>query len=342
VTGTLNRWIWRAPLPHRVVARLSAWVYRNPPMPGSMVLTILDTLRGAGVRAWISGGWGVDALAGRQSRTHRDLDLIIEEHDRQRAMDVLGQLGFWEWYLVDSDRPLFSRIVLHDNELAGRAIDLHPLELSQMDVELNVGTIEGREVPCISPDLQLATHSNYRKRWRDRADIAIVRRLLEGATTSLIVPVAVADPLLHESSREPGLPAHITVLYPFLTTKAIDDATGLALASVVEDVAAFEFVLSEIRRFPGVVYLAPEPATPFIALTEALVERWPSNPPYEGAFDEITPHLTVAYGESVPESLAAQLPVAARAEEVWLMSRVAGRWVQRRRFPLGSSTDRAR
>jgi 2'-5' RNA ligase superfamily/Aminoglycoside-2''-adenylyltransferase len=338
VTGMLNRWVWRAPLPRRIVARLSALVYRNPPMSGESVLAIMDTLQAAGVRCWISGGWGVDALAGRCTRTHRDLDLVIEEQDRQRAMDVLGPLGYWEWYRADSDVPLFSRIVLHDHELAGRAIDLHPLELSSMKVEFTTGAIEGREVPCMSLDLQLKTHSNYRKRWRDRADLGVLGRLLEGSATTLIVPAASADGLLGESAREAGLPAHVTLLYPFLTTRAIGRDTELTLASVLREVPPFEFVLSEVRRFPGVVYLAPEPAAAFVALTRALVERWPEQQPYGGAYEEIVPHLTVAYGETVPAGLDERLPLTVRAEEVWLMSRSAGRWVCRRAFPLGPLT----
>jgi hypothetical protein len=335
VTGTLNRWLWRAPLPRRVVARLSTLVYRNPPMPGKSVLAIVDALQAADMRCWISGGWGVDALAGERTRIHRDLDLVVEEQDRQRAVDVLGELGYWEWYRADSDVPLFSRIVLHDHELAGRAIDLHPLAPSSMQAEFTTGTIEGREVSCMSVDLQLETHSNYRKRWRDRADIAVLRRLLEGAATTLIVPVPSADGLLAESSREDGLPAHITLLYPFLTARAIGGETEQTLGALLGEIPAFDFELSEVGRFPGVVYLAPEPAAPFVALTRALVERWPERQPYGGAYEEIIPHLTVAYGETVPSGLAERLPLTARVEEVWLMSRAGGRWVRRSAFPLG-------
>jgi hypothetical protein len=304
-------------------------------MPGKSVLAIVDALQAADMRCWISGGWGVDALAGERTRIHRDLDLVVEEQDRQRAVDVLGELGYWEWYRADSDVPLFSRIVLHDHELAGRAIDLHPLAPSSMQAEFTTGTIEGREVSCMSVDLQLETHSNYRKRWRDRADIAVLRRLLEGAATTLIVPVPSADGLLAESLREDGLPAHITLLYPFLTARAIGGETEQTLGALLGEIPAFDFELSKVGRFPGVVYLAPEPAAPFVALTRALVERWPERQPYGGAYEEIIPHLTVAYGETVPSGLAERLPLTARVEEVWLMSRAGGRWVRRSAFPLG-------
>ena len=40
-------------------------------------------LADAGVRFWLAGGWGVDALAGRQTRSHRDLDVfdvVCDQH----------------------------------------------------------------------------------------------------------------------------------------------------------------------------------------------------------------------------------------------------------------------
>ena len=73
----------------------------------------------------------------------------------------------------------------------------------------------------------------------------------------------------------------------------------------------------------------------FVELTQAIAERWPDHQPYGGTFEEIVPHLTVAYGAPIPRGLAERLPVRVRAEEVWLMSRVARRWTRRRAFPLG-------
>jgi 2'-5' RNA ligase len=310
-------------------------VYRNPPMSGETVLAVVDALKAGGVRCWISGGWGVDALAGRRTRVHRDLDLVVEQRDMGRAVEILGGLGFREWYRVDSDVPLFARIVLHDDETAGRAVDLHPLESSGAQAEFSTGEIEGREVPCMAPELQIRTHAGYHKRRRDRTDLAILHRLREGSATTLIVPVPAADGLLQRSAREKGIPAHITLLYPFLNVRAIDEEAESALAALLAEIPSFDFTLTGTGLFPGVVYLTPEPAAPFVALTRAVAARWPDHQPYGGSYEEIVPHLTVAYGGSVPGGLAEQLPLTARAEEVWLMSRVAGRWARRGSFPLG-------
>lgn len=339
VTARLNQLVWKIPLPHRVLARLSALVYRNPPMSGELALSIIDALQAADVRCWINGGWGVDALAEKNTRVHRDLDLVIDDRDRRRAVEALRDLGYSEWYRVDSSVPLFSRIVFHDHELAGHVVDLHPLEFSNEHVvEFTEGAIDGRPVPCLSLESQAETHANYRKRWRDRADLAVLRKLHERATTILILPVPCAEDVVQGSAREAGIPAHITLLYPFLVGRTIDHDTENALATLLREVPSFNFALSEVGHFPGVVYLAPEPAAPFVRLTQALAERWPDYQPYGGAFEDIVPHLTVSYGETVPDRVAEQLPLTARAEEVWLMSRVAGRWVRRRSFPLGSST----
>lgn len=44
----------------------------------SEVIEVLADLREADCRAWVAGGWGVDALVGGQTRPHRDLDLAID------------------------------------------------------------------------------------------------------------------------------------------------------------------------------------------------------------------------------------------------------------------------
>src|SRR5215210_3558647 len=61
--------------------------------PGD-VAEILDALDGAGLRAWLAGGWGVDALVGRQTRPHTDLDLVVPSDDLETVFCLLHQHGF--------------------------------------------------------------------------------------------------------------------------------------------------------------------------------------------------------------------------------------------------------
>jgi lincosamide nucleotidyltransferase A/C/D/E len=37
----------------------------------------LDVWERAGITVWLDGGWGVDALVGRPTREHDDLDIAI-------------------------------------------------------------------------------------------------------------------------------------------------------------------------------------------------------------------------------------------------------------------------
>ena len=175
VTGRLNALLWRVPLPRRVLVRLSGLVYRSPPMPGEVMLGIIDAVHAAGVQCWVGGGWGVDALVGRRTRTHRDLDLIVEHRDMHRATQVLRELGYWEWYRVEPEVPMSTQIVFTDHHVAGRAVDLHPLEFFGPQVGLTTGAVAGREVACISVATQIENRSCRRR--SERADLALLREL---------------------------------------------------------------------------------------------------------------------------------------------------------------------
>jgi hypothetical protein len=72
--------------------------------------TALGIAHSAGYdRVWIAGGWGVDALVGRQTRIHSDLDLAVDV--TQMALDHLLQAFGRHGYAVEADwRP--SRVAL--------------------------------------------------------------------------------------------------------------------------------------------------------------------------------------------------------------------------------------
>ena len=47
-----------------------------------------------GVPLWAFGGWAVDLLAGRVTRAHADVDLVIRLEDAERARALLGTRGY--------------------------------------------------------------------------------------------------------------------------------------------------------------------------------------------------------------------------------------------------------
>lgn len=161
--------------------------------------------------------------------------------------------------------------------------------------------------------------------------------------TALIVRVDAAEPLVGpwrqrlDPSAAAGVPAHVTVLYPFLDSSRIDAAE---LRWLVGQHAAFTCRFEECRRFPGVLYLAPEPGQPFRALTGAVAARWPEAQPYGGEFDDVVPHLTIADRQpaavldEVEAAVAPGLPVTAQVETVTLLVCDGQRWHPHAEFPL--------
>ena len=150
--------------------------------------------------------------------------------------------------------------------------------------------------------------------------------------------------LRHDPSAAVGMPAHITVNYPFLQVTPDDSVVIDALRELFQAQRRFRISLASLERFPAVLYLAPEPAQPLSALIDAVAQRFPEAPPYGGAFEQVIPHLTVAHVEApaqldqiATEFAAAargQLPIIAPVDKVWLMDDREGRWQQRTSFAL--------
>jgi 2'-5' RNA ligase len=165
--------------------------------------------------------------------------------------------------------------------------------------------------------------------------------------TALVVEVPEAEPLVsdwrakHDWSAQRGVPAHITVLYPFFPTDRVDARLLDELRGFFASQTAFSFRLTKVARFPEVAWLAPEPSERFKALTDLIAARYPEYPPYEGIHDEVIPHLTVAEGgvelqDEVETALTPHLPIQADAKTVALLVEDENeRWQLGERFPLG-------
>jgi 2'-5' RNA ligase len=168
--------------------------------------------------------------------------------------------------------------------------------------------------------------------------------------SALVVPVREAEPFLKDlrarfdPAAPAGMPAHVTVLYPFVEPETLDESTLEDLAAIFSGVTPFPFTLSNVSRFPEVVYLAPDPTDRFSRLTAAIATRWPEAPPYEGVFDDVVPHLTVAHTsdamviEEIRRSLEPALPIACTARQAWLMIGHDGGWSLQHRFPFAGTT----
>jgi 2'-5' RNA ligase len=167
--------------------------------------------------------------------------------------------------------------------------------------------------------------------------------------SALLVPVPEAEPFVqrhrfrHDSVALRGVPAHITVLFPFVAPDAISAATTDTVRQAVTRFSVFPFSLTSLERFPeGACYLAPDPAEPFARLTLAIAEHFPAYPPYGGAHLNVIPHLTVAQSPDAPadelEEIERHLPIRCIARETWLMVEGGNhRWSTRSRFAFADS-----
>jgi 2'-5' RNA ligase len=164
--------------------------------------------------------------------------------------------------------------------------------------------------------------------------------------TALIVAVPEAEPLVgewrakHDWSAQYGVPAHITLLFPFMPQELVDEKLLDDLRNLFAAQSAFTYRLARVRRFPDVAWLAPEPAEPFTELTALIASHYPDYPPYEGIHDVVIAHLTVAEGDvdlqdAVDNALTPHLPIEAAATEVtMIVEDDAGRWSAGERFRL--------
>ena len=164
--------------------------------------------------------------------------------------------------------------------------------------------------------------------------------------TALVIVVPEAELLVsdwraqYDWSAQRGVPAHITLLYPFAPTEKIDDDLLRRLRELFGSQAPITFELPHVARFPEVAWLAPEPSEPFNALIDLIAARFPEFPPYGGVHDEVIPHLTVAEGgtelqDRVKAAVSGDLPIRAHAGHVtFLFENDEGLWHEAHRFPL--------
>jgi hypothetical protein len=169
--------------------------------------------------------------------------------------------------------------------------------------------------------------------------------------TAVLVPLPAADEVVGpyrarmDRAAALGVPAHVTVLYPFVPPDAVDARVIGALAEAVGSVPAFDVSFDRTAWFDErVLWLAPSPPDPFRDLTRAVWARFPDHPPYGGAHDDVIPHLTVGHDVPVAELRAAagaivpRLPIRARVTRAWLLrgSAEPGSWQRVVDLPLGS------
>lgn len=152
----------------------------------------MQALRVAGADPCVGGGWAVDALVGKQTRSHADLDLWLPAADLDPAIAVFAGRGLDRLLPWGGDRPW--NFVLHDGDAL--RVDFHLYEVL-IDGSMHYGSvvdgqrfpaaalqgegmIEGYRVRCDAAEWSLRWHTGYSPRDVDHHDIALLKDLLNG------------------------------------------------------------------------------------------------------------------------------------------------------------------
>jgi 2'-5' RNA ligase len=147
----------------------------------------------------------------------------------------------------------------------------------------------------------------------------------------------------HDLSVQLGVPAHVTLLFPFMPPGAVLASVKSSLGGLFAGFESFSVCFAEVCRWPQVAYLMPQPTAPFIALTRGIEAAFPKYSPYEGSHIEIIPHLTVAQGsaaaaEKAVEEIAIALgkygPIQSVCKAATLLENSGGPWRVMHTFPF--------
>lgn len=154
-----------------------AWMTDHVRMRVDDVVDIVTCLESVGVTVWLDGGWCVDALVGRQTRDHADLDVAVARSDE-------AGLRTWLWDRGYSQVPRTGEspwnFVLGDG--SGRLVDVHVFEFDEQGrvcygIEYpqaaltRTAALASVSVRCISPEWMFRFKTAYPPAAKDLADV---------------------------------------------------------------------------------------------------------------------------------------------------------------------------
>ena len=139
----------------------------DPEMTAADVIEVVRLFERHHLELCIDGGWGVDALLGRQTRRHADLDVAMPHRDVPQVRALLEARGYKD---VPRGDTRDCNFVLGDDQ--GHLIDIHTYTFDAAgrcifgceypcDSLQGTGTVNGHPVKCITPEWMVKFHTGY-------------------------------------------------------------------------------------------------------------------------------------------------------------------------------------
>ncbi len=134
-----------------------------------------------GIEIWLDGGWAVDALLGRQTRLHEDVDIVLREADVAPLRALLAARGYVDLPRADTRPHNFVMGNAYGEEVDFHAVVFDDAGNGIYGVDEGVfpadgfggrGTIGGRPVQCLTAAQLVAFHATYTPDENDIADVA--------------------------------------------------------------------------------------------------------------------------------------------------------------------------
>lgn len=149
----------------------------DPEMTAEHAVELLQLFDENHIEVCVDGGWAVDAVLGKQTRPHSDLDVAIQHKDVPQVRALFEAKGFRE---IPRDDSWECNFVLGDDR--GRQIDIHSYTLDAAGNPVygvaypsesltGRGTIHGYPVTCISPEWLVKFHTGYALDENDYRDV---------------------------------------------------------------------------------------------------------------------------------------------------------------------------
>jgi len=152
----------------------------DPEMTAKDVIEFVKLLNHNGIDVCIDGGWGVDALLGKQTRPHDDLDIAVQHKDVPQIRALLEARNYKD---IPRDDTRDCNFVLGDED--GHLVDFHSYTFDSAgnivfgleypyDSLKGTGSINGFPVQCISPEWMVKFHTGYNLDDNDYHDVKLL------------------------------------------------------------------------------------------------------------------------------------------------------------------------